>query len=148
MLQPKKKKCSGCGELTIIWKSEGREKYCKQCWSCHKTSGVRQTSAKTRTALSPRSPKQKRIDAAYSIMRKSYLDTHGMCNAHLGGCTTHATDIHHKEGRGEKTLDSTTWIAVCRNCHIWIETHPKEAKELGLSGQRLANKGIDDPEAD
>lgn len=148
MLTPKKKKCSKCGELTVIWKSAGREKYCKQCWSCHKTSGVRQTSAKKRTPLSPRSPKQRRVEAAYSTMRKVFLDTHSMCQAHLGGCTTYSTDVHHKVGRGKNTLDSTTWIAVCRNCHIWIETHPIEAKELGLSGQRLQYTGLSDPEGD
>ena len=140
MLQPKKKKCSGCGELTVIWKSEGREKYCKQCWSCHKTSGVRQTSAKKRTPLSPRSPKQKRIEAAYNVLRKSYLDKHNMCEAHLADCTTYATDVHHKAGRGEHMLDQSTYMAVCRSCHQWIELHPNEAKEKGFSVERLKPK--------
>jgi hypothetical protein len=137
MIQAKKKKCNGCGQLTIIWKSEGREKYCRQCWSCHKTSsGVRQTSAK-RTTLSPRSPKQKRIDAAYTVLRKTYLDAHGMCEAHLDGCGTYATEIHHKSGRGEYMLDQSTYMAVCRNCHNWIENNPAEAKRLGFSNNRL-----------
>jgi len=140
----KKKKCSRCGETTVIWKSEGREKYCKQCWSCQKTS-VRQTSAKTRsTALSPRSPKQRRIEAAYSVIRKAYLETHSMCEAHLAGCATYATDIHHKAGRGTLTLDSTTFLAVCRSCHMWIETHPKESKDLGFSIERLKNNDHED----
>jgi len=26
---------------------------------------------------------------------------------------------------------------VCRNCHTWIETHPEDAKTLGLSESRL-----------
>lgn len=136
----KKKKCSRCGELTVIWKSEGREKYCKQCWSCHKTSGVRQTSAKKRTALSPRSPKQRRLEAAYGVIRKAYLDSHQMCEAHLANCATYASDIHHKQGRGEYMLDSTTYMAVCRSCHQWIETHPKESKDLGFSTNRLNKK--------
>lgn len=141
MLQPKKKKCSGCGELTIIWKSDGREKYCKQCWSCHKTSGVRQTSAKTsRATLSPRSPKQRRIEAAYNVLRKTYLDKNQMCQAHLSGCATYATDIHHKAGRGEHMLDQSTYMAVCRNCHQWIELHPIEAKQKGFSVERLKPK--------
>lgn len=140
MLQAKKKKCSGCGETTVIWKSEGREKYCKQCWSCHKTSGVRQTSAKKRTALSPRSPKQRRIEAAYAVLRKAYLDSHQMCQAHLSGCSTYATDIHHKAGRGENMLDQSTYLAVCRPCHQWIELNPTEAKEKGFSVERLKPK--------
>ena len=145
MLQAKKKKCNGCGEITVIWKSEGREKYCKQCWSCHKTSGVRQTSAKKRTPLSPRSPKQRRIEAAYDVLRKKYLEAHQMCEAHLGGCSTYATDIHHKAGRGQYMLDDTTYLAVCRTCHQYIELHPIEAKEMGFSINRLtSNKDEED----
>lgn len=141
MLQPKKKKCSGCGEVTVIWKSEGRDKYCKQCWSCHKTSGVRQTSK--RTPLRPRSSKQSKKDALYTILRTAYLKDHGMCEAHLAGCNTHATDIHHKAGRGVNYLDSTTYMAVCRTCHQWIETHPVEAKQKGFSVERLIKRDED-----
>lgn len=144
MLQPKKKKCSGCGELTVIWKSEGREKYCKQCWSCHNPSKVRQTSAKKRTPLSPRSPKQKRIEAAYAVLRKKYLESHAMCEAHLSGCSTYATDIHHKAGRGQYMLDETTYLAVCRTCHQYIELHPNEAKEMGFSINRLISNQDED----
>lgn len=144
MIQAKKKKCNGCGEITVIWKSEGREKYCKQCWSCHKTSGVRQTSAKKRTTLSPRSPKQKRVEAAYAVLRKSYLDSKPMCEAHLAGCGTYATEIHHKSGRGEYMLDQSTYLAVCRNCHQWIELNPTEAKRLGFSNNRLNLKQNED----
>lgn len=143
MLQPKKKKCSGCGEVTVIWKSEGRDKYCKQCWSCHKTSGVRQTSAKKSTPLRSRSSKQSKKDALYAILRTAYLKEHGMCEAHLAGCGTHATDIHHKAGRGVYYLDSTTYMAVCRQCHQWIETHPVQAKQKGFSVERLIKRDED-----
>ena len=137
------KVCSGCKKPSVIWKSEGREKYCKQCWSCHNPSKVGQTSTK-RATLSPRSPKQKRVEAAYAVLRKSYLDSHNMCEAHLGGCGTYATDIHHKSGRGEYMLDQSTYMAVCRNCHQWIELNPTEAKKLGFSNNRLHIKQDED----
>jgi len=48
----------------------------------------------------------------------------------------HATDVHHKHGRGVYHLEISTWLPVCRNCHMWIEEHPAEAYELGFSGSR------------
>jgi len=41
------------------------------------------------------------------------------------------------EGRGENHNKISTWLAVCRNCHRWIEENPVEAKELGFSRSRL-----------
>lgn len=60
-----------------------------------------------------------------------------MCQAKLIGCSGEATDVHHKAGRGENLLKISTWIAVCRSCHTYIETNPAEAKEMGLSMSRL-----------
>lgn len=133
----KKKKCDGCQKETVIWKSEGRKKYCKQCWSCH-SGEVRQTSK--RTPLRPRSSKQQKLEAAYKVLRETFLDAHPMCQAHLSGCTLKATDIHHKAGRGEYLLDQSTYLAVCRTCHTYIETHPEESKELSFSVERLKKK--------
>jgi hypothetical protein len=48
----------------------------------------------------------------------------------------HATDVHHKKGRGKYHLDVTTWLPVCRNCHAWIELNPIDAVELGFSDSR------------
>jgi hypothetical protein len=30
-----------------------------------------------------------------------------------------------------------TWLAVCRNCHTFIEENPEAAKEMGFSESRL-----------
>ncbi len=50
-------------------------------------------------------------------------------------------DIHHMKSReGDLLLDERYWLAVSRNGHIWIETHPKKAKELGFSLIRTANE--------
>lgn len=43
-------------------------------------------------------------------------------------------DVHHKCGRsGDLLLDTRFWLAVSRKGHIWIELHPKEAREKGYS---------------
>lgn len=73
----------------------------------------------------------------YSKLRLAFLVVHSICQAKLIGCTGKATDVHHKAGRGENHLKISTWLAVCRNCHKWIEENPTEAKDLELSKSRL-----------
>ena len=137
MLQAKLKKCDGCSEVTTIWKKEGTQKFCKQCWSKQfkGLSSIKKPTAKK--SLSPRSSKQVKLDALYSILRKSYMERYPFCLAKLPGCSINATDIHHKMGRtGKLYLDETEFLSVCRTCHGWIETHPTDAKLLNLSKSR------------
>lgn len=49
-----------------------------------------------------------------------------------------ATEVHHKIGRGIFLNDVTTWLAVSRPGHIYIEEHPEEAKFRGWSLSRLS----------
>ena len=69
----------------------------------------------------------------YAKLRKEFLRGK-MCAVypHLK-----ATDIHHKRGRVGYLLDTSTWLAVSRLGHIYIEEHPKEAYEKGWSELRL-----------
>lgn len=137
MLQPKQKLCNGCNEITNIWKKEGIQRFCKQCWSKQfkGLSSIKKPTAKK--PLSPRSSKQVKLDALYSVLRVSYMNRNPYCLAKLPGCAINATDIHHKMGRtGKLFLDETEFLAVCRTCHTWIETHPAEAKVLNLSKSR------------
>jgi hypothetical protein len=83
------------------------------------------------------SDKHKKLMATYLTLRGVYLKNYPICEAQLDGCTNYSTQIHHKKGRGEYLLDSTTFLACCENCHHWIELHPTKAKELGLSLNRL-----------
>lgn len=73
----------------------------------------------------------------YGKKRTAFLAMYPFCQARLQSCTQTATDVHHKAGRGENHNDISTWLAVCRSCHTWIELHPEEAKELNLSKTRL-----------
>lgn len=137
MLQAKQKKCDGCNEITSIWKKEGKQRFCKSCWS-KQFKGLSSTKKPTaKKLLSPRSSKQVKLDALYSILREQFLKRKPYCEAHLPGCAVNATDVHHKKGRtGNLLLDDTEFLAVCRTCHGWIETHPKEAKLLDFSKSR------------
>lgn len=119
-----------------IWKSHGKEKYCKECWySIDKPKSIPPVSKK----------RQGEMDK-YSKLREAFLFAKPFCEAQISSynernishCTGKSTDVHHKSGRiGENYLKIGTWLAVCRNCHQWIEENPEEAKELGFSESRL-----------
>jgi hypothetical protein len=128
MIQAKLKKCAGCSQLKHIWKSEKKEKYCKECWY---------TIEKPKS-ISPVSKKRQVEMDEYSKRRLAFLALHTSCQAKLVSCTGKATDVHHKAGRvGDDYLNMNKWLAVCRSCHSWIEINPVEAKELGFSESRL-----------
>lgn len=59
-----------------------------------------------------------------------------MCQAKVPGCSLKPTDIHHMKGRGKYYMDTSTWLAVCRNCHNWIENNPQDAYDEGFSLKR------------
>lgn len=131
MIQAKLKKCAGCEQMKHIWKSHGKEKYCKECWY---------TIEKPKS-ISPVSKKKREEMDSYSKLREPFLIAKPFCEAKLVGCTGKSTDIHHKAGRiGDNYLKIGTWLAVCRNCHTWIEQNPEAAKELNLSQSRLNNQ--------
>lgn len=131
MIQAKLKTCAGCDQPKHIWKSHGKEKYCKECWY----------DIDKPKKPSPISKKMKESLDTYSKRRIAFLVINHVCQANLQGCTKKATEVHHKAGRiGELLLLISKWLAVCRNCHSYIETHPDEAKELGLSESRLNNQ--------
>lgn len=135
-MKTKAKPCSKCGKLKIIWKNEGGEKFCKNCWSCRSgNKGIKPTTK----PISPRSSKRIKLDTEYSKLRIAFLYANPMCAAHLPGCGTSSTDVHHSKGRGKYHLATNTWVALCRSCHSWLETHPTEAKALGFSQNRLVN---------
>ena len=65
----------------------------------------------------------------YAKLRKQFLNEKSICRAKIDRCSLIATDIHH--------TDTSTWLPVCRNCHMWIENNPADAKELGFSSDRI-----------
>jgi len=78
------------------------------------------------------------MEQSYSLVRKAFLLKNVKCQADLPGCSTAATEIHHKKGRiGNLLIDSKFFLGVCRNCHDIIENQPNLAKELGFSESRL-----------
>ena len=127
-MQQKLKMCRGCQSLKHIWKSDKKDKYCKECWyKIEKPKSIAPVSEKRQVAMDE-----------YSKKRLAFLTLHSSCQAKLVSCTGKATDVHHMAGRvGDNYLNMNTWFAVCRNCHSWIELNPDAAKDLGFSESRL-----------
>jgi hypothetical protein len=106
---------------------------------CPDTGPCRKAKPKPkRKPIRRHSKKRAKEERSYSALRKEFLEANPECEAKLKMCRGEATDVHHMVGRvGENLLDTDTWLAVCRPCHLWIESHPEQAKELGLSENRL-----------
>lgn len=88
-----------------------------------------------------KSSPRKEQDKVYNKARKAFLKLHPKCLAGFVGCTSKATEIHHKAGRvGLNYLNIGSWLAVCHHCHRQIELNPAQAKEKKLSSPRLNKK--------
>jgi len=76
---------------------------------------------------------------AYKKARKEYLLDHADCEARIPSvCLGNASQIHHKSGRiGDLLINKLYFLAVCSECHNYIEIRPAFAKEKGYSIDRL-----------
>lgn len=132
MITPKLKRCAECDQDKVIWKNHNGLKYCKDCW--YQLNPQKKLKV---VPIKPVSKKMRKSMSEYDKKRTAFLAMYPYCQAKLPGCSGTATDVHHKAGRGENYLKISTWLAVCRYCHHWIEVHPQTAKEMGLSESRL-----------
>lgn len=132
----KKKICSRCNLESFIWTSRGGEKLCKKC----STTGVdmKKPTIKAKP-IAPRSQKRSKEEKLYSAKRVLFLLEFPMCQANIQGvCKGQATEVHHKKGRiGNDLLDETNWLALCHNCHEYVENHREFAMEKGYSIKRI-----------
>jgi hypothetical protein len=128
-MKVKLKECDGCNKPSVIWKNHEGFRYCKQCWSCHKSED--NTQKPTNSGIPRVSSKRKEKDAEYLKLRNRYLTENPLCVVKVSGCMHNATDVHHTyagSNRDAFYLVQSTWRAVCRNCHNWIHEHPEEAR--------------------
>jgi hypothetical protein len=57
----------------------------------------------------------------------------------------YSQDIHHTRGRyGGNYLNTDTWMAVCRENHIWIHNNPAAARKLNLLAPKAEITQVDD----
>lgn len=89
-----------------------------------------------RTPLARVSKKRRCETQKYGRLRKAYLLSHPLCEACIPllgwKSSMPATEIHHREGRGVHLNEVTTFVAICRTCHLFIHQNPKYARSKGL----------------
>lgn len=118
-----RKKCLDCGKYDKFSKG-----LCQSCWKMKFGKPIRKISEKH----------QKTVNE-YSGIRKEFLEKYPNCQAKLKGCLIKADQVHHQSGKSSKEqyLKVEDFLAVCGNCHTYIEEHPAFAKENGFSKNRL-----------
>jgi hypothetical protein len=139
-MKKKLKTCSGCQLPKVIWKCHKRDRYCKDCWSkLELECSDPQKPTVIKQPISRVSDKRAKQERAYTVLNKVYLENNPTCVGKIPGiCTIKATEVHHASGRVEEKLnDIRDFRALCHACHVWVELHPIEAKELNLSKSRL-----------
>jgi len=104
--------------------------------------GMKRTPMKRGKRLNPRSEKLTEAMAEYLPRKAFFLGRHRECQVKVRGvCKRWSVDVHHKAGRtGAALLDETTWAAVCRACHDYLETHRDWARERGWIVARTVRK--------
>lgn len=75
---------------------------------------------------------RKEEEAVYLPLREQFLKDHPKCECGREGCFRDSQDVHHTKGRGKYYLDVSTWKALARVCHIWVDENTDEARKLGL----------------
>lgn len=122
MIARKKKLCRGCDRMRFLF-AKGQ---CKICHQRENPVKINRVSENMKVKLD-----------VYAIRRKEYLAAHPLCEAKLPGCRGAATEIHHLAGRiGDKLLDTSNFMAICRNCHRKELEMGNEAFELGIRRKR------------
>lgn len=80
-----------------------------------------------------RSPKRAKQEREYKKLRDKWIE-----GKECERCGGEATEVHHAKGRlGALLTDTEHFVALCRACHSWVESHPAESKRLGYSKSRL-----------
>lgn len=138
-MRHKEKKCAGCLKLTYLW-SHG---FCKSCW-------FKQNPPKklAKTPIKKQSESLSQAKKRYKKAREEFLSTHPCCEVKIPGClipndgyNNEGIQVHHKKGRiGDLLWDKRYFLAVCANCHRFIEDHPFVAISNGWSLSRFSEE--------
>ena len=96
-----------------------------------KTPLARGTSQLKRTPLAKQSAKRVAVSRERAALVRRVLAARPICER----ChEARSVDVHepYTRARGGSIVDDDNTVAICRRCHDWVHSHPKEASELGL----------------
>jgi len=119
--------CKTCGKEFKLFRTT--DKYCSL--ECVESKPQK----KSVVPIKPVSDKMTKELAKYRRLRSKYLEATPTCE--VRGCNRAATEIHHRRSRGIYLCVVEYFLAVCRPCHLKIESEVIWAKEQGYSVDRL-----------
>jgi hypothetical protein len=138
VMRPKEKICDHCLEKKLIWKNYQGQKYCLLCWNRIKPENLKKVPVVRKVRIRPVSQRQEEKLRVYRRKRDKFLEGK---TCEFPGCTSTEVTLHHAKGRiGSFLTDKRYFKALCWPHHQWVETHPEEAKQMGLSLSRLDNE--------
>lgn len=138
--------CNNQAEIKNLCKTHYWSELKKKSKTLKKTAlKKKKYQLKKQAKLKAVSERGKKRNELYRKARKEYLLTHQCCEAKLQGCTIPTVNdklseitIHHKKGKvGDLLFDQRYFIAVCMNCHMFIEANNEWSKLNGYSVDRL-----------
>ena len=120
--------------LHCLWKFKPKyflQKYCGLSNECKEAERIRKLGKTPITKVS--NHRKEQLDL-YDILGPKYLKKNPICQK----CKNAPSDqVHHKKGREGWLLTMVKWfMAVCDECHKYIEMHPLEAIQNGWSISR------------
>ena len=129
-MKPKIGKCVVC--------NDGKDKpIIKDKCNTHYWQSKRTPLPASKKKIAHTSKKLKHNLELYRIVKKKFLEANPICQ--FPNCTSREVTLHHSKGRVGKLLyDATYFKALCLEHHRWVEEHPQQAKEMGLSVSRLS----------
>jgi len=124
--------CPHCGTLKVE-----RNGYCAT-FNADQRKAERQAikdASKVKKPIKKVSAKHRKELADYTIQRRQYLAGHTECEARVSPqCDGDSCEVHHSAKRGVNLLNIDTFVAVCRPCHVYIETvmSAEDRRDKGL----------------
>ncbi len=141
MIKAKVGICSDCSRDSKLTAGRCQNCYWKHRKAVKQSEREEQGNVSTKKAAKPirfLSKKRAAQNVLYLKKRRIFMEQNNKCQAKLSRCTYWATDVHHPQGRlGDLLTDESKFIALCRNCHTFIEENPAFAKEHGFSLSRI-----------
>lgn len=98
------------------------------------------TAAPKQKTIAKVSEKRKGVNKEYRLIVKDMLKTNPNCEIKEVGCTGKAQGLHHKQKRLPSNItDRNNLMRACNSCNTWVENHPQEAIEKGLTISKHKN---------
>lgn len=128
-MKRKTSNCIACGNYRHIYAK-------KMCGYCYEKQRKKTPLPRPKKRIAKFSKKTLDQLRRYRKLRDKFLEENPVCQ--YPGCNSREVTLHHKKGRlGAYLTDKRFFSALCWPHHQYIETHPEEARRLGLSYSRL-----------